>query len=99
MARRYLDGIGAHTLRHEALQVRIDGPILRGDGVEAGLGAPRGVGCFTREQFLPEGLLHRKQLPGARFGNILRKIVEERLLGEPASSPSKTIPELAGGAG
>jgi hypothetical protein len=29
MARLYLDGLGAHSLGHEALKVRIDGAVLR----------------------------------------------------------------------
>jgi len=32
-----LDRLSAHSLCHEALEIRIDGPILRGHGVPAGL--------------------------------------------------------------
>src|SRR5262249_5972949 len=37
MTRLYLDRLGGHSLCHEALEIRIDGPILRGNGVPAWL--------------------------------------------------------------
>jgi hypothetical protein len=40
MAGLHLDGLGAHSLGHEALEVRIDGAIFRRNGVVAGLGSP-----------------------------------------------------------
>src|SRR2546430_2270913 len=40
MAGLHLDGLGAHPLGHEALEVRIDGAVFRGNGVVAGLGSP-----------------------------------------------------------
>jgi hypothetical protein len=33
MAGLHLDGLGAHPLGHEALEVRIDGAVFRGNGV------------------------------------------------------------------
>src|SRR5262245_53788921 len=44
MTRLYLDRLGAHSLCHESLQIRIDGPIFRGHGVPARLRPPCRVG-------------------------------------------------------
>ena len=40
MAGLHLDCLGAHPLGHEALKVRIDGAVFRGNGVVAGLESP-----------------------------------------------------------
>src|SRR3984893_17793989 len=59
MAGLHLDCLGAHPLGHEALEVRIDGAVFRGNGVVAGLGSPCRVRGLAGEQSLLERLLDR----------------------------------------
>src|SRR5882762_9527348 len=50
VARPYLDGFSIHAFGHEALQIRIDGPVFRGHGIPARLRPPCRVRCPVGQQ-------------------------------------------------
>src|SRR5215831_3382973 len=82
VTRLHLDRLGGHSLCHEALEIRIDGPILSRDGVPAWLWPPCRVGGFAGEQGLMKRPLHREERPGLRFRQVAREITQESLLAE-----------------
>src|ERR1700752_31327 len=59
-----LDRPGTHPLGHEALEVRIDGAVLRRDRVEARLGSPGSIAGLAGQERLVERLLHRIERSG-----------------------------------
>src|SRR6478609_5373165 len=78
----HLDGLGAHSLGHEALEVRIDGAVFRRNGVVAGLGSPCRVRGLAGEQSLVEWLLHRIEHFRLCFRQIAGKVTQESLFGK-----------------
>jgi hypothetical protein len=60
MASTELDRRGAHALSHEPLKVGVDGAILRGNGIEAWLGAPSGLSDPTEKKGAVKRLLDGK---------------------------------------
>jgi hypothetical protein len=84
MARIHLDGLGAHALRHETLEVRIDRAIFGRDGVIAGFRSPGCMRGLTSEQSLLERLLDRIQHLGLSLRKVARKITQKSLLGKPS---------------
>ena len=82
VARRQLDGGGVHALGEEALQVRLDGLVIRRHCIPGRLGVPGGVGGATAEQGLGDGLLHGVQLHGLGMRHIAGKVFEEGLLAQ-----------------
>src|ERR1700733_893969 len=83
MARFHLYGSRAHTLGHETLKVRIDGPVFSGDCIEARLRPPGCLCGLAREQGLLERLLDRVQDPRLFLRYIARKVAKESLLAQP----------------
>src|SRR5262249_15256503 len=77
-----LDRLGSHSLCHEALEIRVDGPILRGHGVPAWLWPPCRVGGFAGEQGLMKRPLHREERPCLRFRQVAREITQESLFAQ-----------------
>src|ERR1700748_2091153 len=82
VARLHFDGFRAHALGHEALEIRIDRPVLRRDGIETGLGAPGRMRRLAREQRLVKWLLDRVEHLRFRFRQVACEIVQERSLAE-----------------
>src|SRR3984885_5820319 len=78
----HLYGSRAHTLVHETLKVRIDGPVFSGDCIEARLRLPGCLCGLAREQGLLERLLDRVQDPRLFLRNIARKVAKESLLAQ-----------------
>ena len=52
MACLHFDALGAHALSHEAFEIGIDRPVLRGNGIEARLRPPGRLCGLAREQSL-----------------------------------------------
>src|SRR5580704_15204868 len=82
MAGLHLDGLGAHPLGHEALEVRIDGAVFRGNGVVAGLRSPSRVRGLASEQSLVERLLHGVEHLRLCFRQVAGKVMQESLFGK-----------------
>jgi hypothetical protein len=96
MAGLHLDGLGAHALGHEALEIGIDRSVFRGDGIEARLRPPgrmRGLAC---EQSFLERLLDRIEDLRLRFRQVAREIAQERGFGE---TPFIAVEDDPGGGG
>ena len=70
MARLHFDGHGAHALGHEAFEIGIDRPVLRGDGIETRLRPPSRMRRLARKQSLMERLLDRIEDLGLQFPAI-----------------------------
>lgn len=83
MARVHLDRRGVHALSHEAFEIRVDGAVLRGDGVEAGLQAPGGgVGSLAVQKRLMERFLDGVEHHGFHMRKVSFEISQEGLLGK-----------------
>src|ERR1700751_378347 len=52
VARLYFDGLGAHALGHEALEIGINRPVFRGNSIETRLRPPGRVRGLPAEQIL-----------------------------------------------
>src|SRR2546430_16887127 len=93
------DGLGAHPLGHEAFQIGIVRPVVRGNGIETRLRPPGRMRGLVREQSLLERLLDRIENLRLRFGRSPAKSRRNAASLRRPSSPSKTIPADAGGVG
>src|SRR6266446_5113548 len=82
MARLHFDGLGAHSLGHEAFEIGIDRPVFRGNGIETWLRPPGRMRGLAREQSLLERLLDRIENLRLRFRQVAREIAQERGLVE-----------------
>src|SRR5256714_3448244 len=80
MTRLYLDGLGAHSLCHEPLEVGIDCAVLGRDRIEARFRPPGGLRGLAGEQSLLERLLDRIEHLCLFGGQIAREIPQECLL-------------------
>src|SRR5271154_722172 len=80
MAPLDLESPGAHALCHEALEVRIDGAILRRDGVIARLRAPGCVRRLAGEQRPTERLLHSIEHLRLLLRKVASKVAQEGCL-------------------
>ena len=99
MACLHFDGLGTHALGHEAFEIGIDRPVLRGNGIEARLRPPGGLRGLAREQSLLERLLHCIENLRLRFRQVAREIAQERSLVEAPFIPVENLPADAGGVG
>jgi hypothetical protein len=77
-----LDRLGAHPLCHEALEIRVDGPILRRHRVPARLRTPCRVRGFASEQGPTKRPLHREERPCFRIRQVAREVPQKSLLAE-----------------
>ena len=84
MTRLYFNRFGAHAFRHEALEIRVDGPILRRYRIPARLGPPCGVGCLIGKQYSFERGLNGVQDARLLRRYVPREVAQERLLTEPS---------------
>jgi hypothetical protein len=73
-----------HPHRHEALEVRIDGAVLGGNGIKTRLRAPGGVPGPAGQLRLVKRLLRGKQYPRPRLRQVAVEVVQERGLAEAA---------------
>src|SRR5262249_3303672 len=94
-----LDRFRPHALCHEAFEIGVDGPILRGDGIPAWLRPPCRVSGFAGEQGLMEWPLDRAEHLCLRFRQVARKITKASILAEASFAPSNMMPADAGGVG
>ena len=78
----HLNRFRAHAFRHEAFEIGVDRPILRGYGVPAWLRPPCRVRGFAGEQGLVEWPLDRVQRLGLLFRQVAREITQESLLAQ-----------------
>jgi hypothetical protein len=74
--------LGAHALGPKALEIRVDGPILRRNGVPARLRPLSRVRGFAREQGPMERPLHCVERLCPCFWQIAREIPQESLLAQ-----------------
>src|SRR6476620_4326410 len=79
MAGLHLDGLGAHPLGHEALEIGIDRAVLGRNRIEARFRTPRGLRGLSREESLLERLLNRIEHLRLRFRQVAREITHESL--------------------
>src|SRR3954452_11038238 len=92
MAGLHLDRLGAHTLGHKALEIGIDRPVLRRNGIEARFRPPGRVRGLAGEEGLLEWLLDRIEHLRLRFRQVACKIAQKRSLAE---TPFVTIEDDA----
>ena len=95
MARLHLDRLRAHALRHEALGIRIDRPVLRGHGIPARLRSPCRVGRLIGKQCPLERRLNgveNARLVGRQVAAKSRRKASSLSL---PSSPDQTMPAEA----
>jgi hypothetical protein len=59
VTRLRFDRLGAHPLRHEALEIRVNGPVLRRHRVKTRLRPPRRMGRLALKQLARERTLNR----------------------------------------
>jgi len=79
-----LDRLRAHALRHEALQVRVDSPVFRRDGVPARLRSPCRVGGLVVEQRPFERNLDGVENPRSIGGQVAGEVAQKCLLTQPS---------------
>src|ERR1700730_14352245 len=82
VTRLHFDGLGAHSLGHEAFEIGIDRPVFRRNGIETRLRPPSRMRRLAREQSLLERLLDRIKDLRLRFRQVAREIAQERSLAE-----------------
>jgi hypothetical protein len=90
VARPHLHGPGAHALGHEPFEIGIDRPVFGRNGIETRLRAPSRMRRLAREQRLLERLLNGTEDFRLCFGQVARKITQERGLVEASLCVPKT---------
>src|SRR5215470_5620287 len=96
MACLHFDALGAHALSHEAFEIGIDRPVLRGNGIEA-----RACGWSAGRSPLCSGNTPREQLDerppprGCRSGSDLSRVVKIPVLRCTASQDIKAKPPVS----
>ena len=82
MASLHFDSFCSHSLRHEALKVRVNRPIKGRNRVVTRFGAPRGVRGFAGKQALLKRLLYGEENLRLRLRQVASEVVQERFLAE-----------------
>jgi hypothetical protein len=82
MARFHFDRLGAHSLRHESFEIRIDGAVLCGHRIPARFRSPRGMGGFTGQQTSLEWRLDGIKHARLFCGKVSGEVAQEGLLAQ-----------------